>query len=175
MTESTTSLTRESDRLLNNLCEPRVVKHSRAVAEYAVEIAQKLIDRGYDVDLQKVKSGALLHDIGRCRSHGIDHGLCGAKILKKKGFSDLEGFCLHHIGAGISKKEAEELDLPARNYFPSSLEEKIVAYADNRIRGDERIPLSDTIERIGKKLGKDHPAIRRIKELDEEINNLIEA
>lgn len=106
--------------------------HLEAVTRRSLEIAERLKDDGIDVNIDLVETGALLHDIGRVKEHGIKHGIVGYKILKGEGFS--ENICRiarNHIGSGISKKEATELGLPAVDFIPETLEQKVVSYADN--------------------------------------------
>jgi len=160
--------------VLKELCERNVIEHSMAVSRYAVEIAEKLRDSGLEVDLDSVETGALLHDIGRCKSHDIDHGVRGAEILEKiPELSAYSRYCLTHIGAGISRKEAVELGLPPGDYMPSTIEEKIVAYADNITEGCKKVDISVTVEKMKKALGEKHPAIARVKELSEYIASFL--
>ena len=39
-----------------------------------------------EVDMELVKTGALLHDIGRSQTNGIKHAVVGAELLKVRGF-----------------------------------------------------------------------------------------
>jgi putative nucleotidyltransferase with HDIG domain len=57
--------------------DSRVIQHVSAVHDYAMEIAANV-----DCDRELVEAGSLLHDIGRCRSHNMDHGIIGADILR---------------------------------------------------------------------------------------------
>ncbi|ENN95716.1 metal dependent phosphohydrolase, partial [Methanocaldococcus villosus KIN24-T80] len=128
----------------------------------------------YNVDLNLVKIGGLLHDIGRSKTHGIDHGVVGANILRSYGFDErIALIAERHIGAGITKEEAIALGLPAKDYVPISLEEKIVAHADNLIFETERVEIDRVVEKFRNKLGKDHPSVKRIIFLDMEINRLL--
>ena len=62
-------------RLLHKAgCPPDVIAHCRAVAECAREIAERYNERHRNpTDIDLMIAGALLHDIGRARSNGIDH------------------------------------------------------------------------------------------------------
>jgi len=120
-----------------------------------------------------VEVGAILHDIGRSKSHGMDHGLKGAEILINSEFSEVARVCETHLGAGIDKEEAASLNLPEKDYIPKTIEEKVIAHADNITADKEYVPISETIEKMEKKLGKEHPAIRRVKELNDFINSLL--
>jgi len=111
-----------------------VLLHIEAVTELALEIAECA---GADVAL--VHAAALLHDIGRSRSHGIDHAVQGASILRERGISkDVVEIVERHIGAGITADEAGRLGLPFKDYLPGTLEQKVVSHADNLVSGYHR-------------------------------------
>ncbi len=107
-----------------------VIKHSLKVEDLALSIGRRLSK--FDLDLDLIKAGALLHDMGRSKSHAIDHFILGAKMVREMELpEELALIVERHIGGGLSMEEASELGLPARDYFPETLEEKIVSYADN--------------------------------------------
>lgn len=157
-------MTIETLKSLN--CPSYLIEHSVAVCKKAVKLSSN-----FDfIDLELVKTGAMLHDIGRCKTNDIDHAIVGAEILKDLSFSDdISNIALRHIGAGIPKEEAKLLGLPPKDYIPLSLEEKIVAHADNLIHADKEVDIDFVIEKWEKKLGKDHPSIPRLIRLHNEI------
>ncbi|MBW9222253.1 TIGR00295 family protein [Methanothermococcus sp. SCGC AD-155-C09] len=163
--------------ILSKLCEKNVVMHSLAVSLYTYELGSKIKNRGHPINLDLAVIGALLHDIGRSASHGIDHGVKGGEILRKYKFSnEIVLIAERHIGAGIPKNEAIEMGLPPKDYIPITLEEKLVAHCDNLISGIERVDIAYTINKLRKRLSlpsNDHPAILRILRLNKEINNLL--
>ena len=59
-----------------------MVSHCRDVAATAVRLASELCGRGLDVDVGLVEVGALLHDLGRARTHDIDHGVVGGEMAQ---------------------------------------------------------------------------------------------
>ena len=153
----------------------RILAHSKTVKNVAIGIGKKI----KDVDLNFVKSAALLHDIGRFQFgpnnlDGIKHGIAGAKILRKEGLSGHALVAERHIGAGISKEDIEEqgLPLPMQDYVPVSKEEKIVAHADNLVFGDNVKSVDDAVERfsreVSKKVGK------RVKKLASDVERMKE-
>ena len=79
----------------------------------------------------------------------------------------------HHIGGGIGADEARSLGLPVKDYFPVTLEEKLVAYADKLLSGSEIVPIQHTITQFSNRLGADHPAIKHVITLHEEISPLV--
>ncbi len=126
---------------------PRVLEHVLAVHDYAMEIAANVeCDRGL------VEVGSLLHDIGRSRSHEIDHAIIGARILREEGVDErIVNIVERHVGSGLTPDEAKALGLPPKDYVPETIEEKIVCHADNLISGTERISIQDTVAMARKK------------------------
>ncbi len=146
-------------------CSPRVIDHCIAVAEFAGELAKR-----HNANYDLVTTSALLHDIGRAKTHGVDHAVVGAEIARRLGLDEnIVKIVERHIGAGISADEAWELGLPKKDYLPETLEEKIVAHADNLVMGTKKVCIDDAIKNAQKKLGKHHPAIQRMKELHAEL------
>jgi uncharacterized protein len=153
-------------------CAPNVVEHCKEVASLAVEIADKIKAAGHEVNSGLVESGALLHDFGRCQTHEINHAVEGFKLAKSRGVEpEVSEIIKRHIGAGISKEEARKLGLPEDDYFPRSLEEKIVSHADNLVKGTKRITIEERIALMRKKEVPER-VIQRIRRLADEIEEL---
>jgi uncharacterized protein len=154
-------------------CSTNVIRHCKAVAELAVQIAEKCANNGVHVDVELVHIGALLHDIGRAKTHGVNHPIVGAEIAHSLKLPDnLVRLIERHLGGGISIKEAHEFGWPERSYFPKTLEEKIVAYADKLIEGERQVPIEKTVQKLNDRLGVDHPSARRVLSLHKEISKL---
>jgi uncharacterized protein len=147
------------------------MNHVCAVSKHARSIAESIRAKGHQIDVEFIECAALLHDIGRCRTHGITHGIEGAKIMENIS-PDIARVCERHIGAGIDRKEAEKLGLPAKDYLPETLEEKVIAHADNLIDGDRIVPIDETVKKFESRLGIGHPAVKRIIELNDYIESL---
>jgi uncharacterized protein len=148
-------------------CDEAVIKHCIAVAELALELARHHHDR---VDEELVLRGALLHDIGRARSHGVDHGFVGGELARELRLDEkIVRIIQRHVGAGITAVEAKEVGLPPIDLMPETMEEKIVAHADNLIDGSRRTSIDDAIVNLKAKLGESHPAIERMRALNEEV------
>ena len=145
---------------------PDVIEHSKFVAKKSVELAKKL---SVPVDIQLVEIGALLHDIGRSQTHGIDHGIKGGIILRERGLPEIAEFAENHIGVGISKEDAAKLGLPRKNYLPRTIEQKIVCFVDFLTEGTHLMSFAEALRKLKESIGADHPAIHRAEELNQEI------
>ncbi|MDR2203077.1 MAG: HDIG domain-containing protein, partial [Nitrososphaerota archaeon] len=136
-------------------------------------IAEKLTQK-YTVNVALIEAGALLHDIGRSKTHSINHAIEGMQLAQAEGLPDaIVCIIKRHVGAGITSKEAKQHNWPKDNYTPQTLEEKIVCYADKCIRGTIRIPIETTINQFYDK--KLYDAAKRIRKLHNEITSLLEA
>ena len=154
-------------------CSPSVVGHCESVSALAVKIAKACEEKGLKVDISLVEISALLHDIGRSKTHSVDHAMISGEIARSLGLPKSMIFVIErHAGGGISKEEAKKLGWPARNYLPKTLEEKIVCYADKRVEGLRIVPIEQTIQAYAAVLGKNHSAIKRIWQLHREITSI---
>ncbi len=153
-------------------CQANVTKHCIAVAKLAVETGETIKKKGLPIDLELVEIGALLHDIGRSRTHGIDHVIEGAKIAEENGLpKPIVNIIERHVGGGVTLEEAKELGWPNRDgYIPMTLEEKVVSYADKLIDSGHRIPVELTIKQF-REMGL-LEAAERVSKLHEEITTL---
>lgn len=143
-----------------------VIKHCIAVYKKAEKISVNFPDANKEL----IKTGALLHDIGRSKTHGIRHAIVGAEILRENNYSeDVVHIVERHIGVGISKKEAEELNLPVKSYVPKTIEEKIVAHADNLLKGDIEVDLDFVIGKWKRQIDNPDENIEKLIELDYEL------
>ena len=157
--------------LRKNNCPTKTINHTIAVADLAMEIATKIEKKGIKVNLTLVEAGALLHDIGRSKTHAVDHGVAGAQIAESEGLPEqVVKIIKRHVGGGITAKEAEKFGWPNDVYEPVTLEEKIVSYADKLIDGSKRVPIDLEIERLQVE-HKD--AAERVRKLHGEITSLM--
>jgi len=155
-------------------CSNRVIDHCKIVAAVALQIARVCKKKGLNIDVRLVEIGALLHDIGRSKTHNVDHAVVGIEIAESLGLPNaVVSIIGRHVGGGITVDEAERLGWPAKDYLPRTLEEKIVAYADKLVAGLKRVPIEQTIEKLSWDLGETHPAIERVKRLHAELSSLI--
>jgi len=145
-------------------CSDDVINHCEAVRKVAVRIAKKA-----HANILLVEAGALLHDIGRSKTQGIMHGVEGAKIATELGLPvSIVNIIERHLGAGIPLEEAGPLGLPPKDYMPITLEEKIVAHADNLIDNDREHPIENEVEKALQKGHAKHA--ERLMELHRELS-----
>lgn len=155
-------------------CSRNVIQHCKNVSKLAVKIAKILQKKGYAVDLRLVETGALLHDIGRSKTHSVHHAIVGAEIARSFALPEpIVRIIERHVGAGIPKEEAKVLGWPEKSYMPETLEEKIVTYADKLVEGTKRVDIEQTIAKTSGKLGKRHPANARLRTIQKEFESLL--
>ena len=165
--------------LISSGCSTDVVEHCRAVAEYARKIAINIRDNAsgkgdpINIDVDAVFVGALLHDIGRSKTHGLNHAVTGARIAMDNSLDNkIVKIIERHIGAGIPKEEAIRLGLPEKDYLPVTIEEKIVAHADNLISGNKIGTMDELISNLRRKK-LDERTIQRFIDLNNEITAMM--
>mgnify|MGYP003591352577 FL=1 len=151
-------------------CDPGVIEHCRVVRDVAVRIASDIAGTGTVVDIQLVVAGAILHDIGRSKTHGMGHADEGGVICRSLGFD--ERICLiveRHIGAGLPANERAGFGLSAVDRIPETLEEKIVAHADNLVKGTRVISHEEFVSSLDR---FDEPVRERFLALSNELEQL---
>jgi len=130
------------DLLRDAGCSTKVIAHRRAVRDCACRYAAGKPE----IDFHLVEQGAMLHDIGRGRTHGIRHAQCGADLIRSMGLGeDLARIVECHTGAGLTADECTLLGLSPRDCMPRTTEEKIVTHADNLIAGKKRVTIHESI------------------------------
>lgn len=154
-------------------CTNGLIRHCIAVAELARGIAIACKEGGIIVDIEIVEFGALLHDVGKAKTMGIEHALKGAELVSiynppKLLLKIIE----NHVGAGIPKEEAERVGLPPRDYLPGTIEEKIVSFSDKLVERNKVILPKIARSRLSESLGENHPATQRFDELSRVFTNI---
>jgi len=135
-------------------------------------MAEAAKKKGLPVDLKLVEVGALLHDIGRGKTHSVHHAIIGAQIAESLGLPrPVVSIIKRHVGGGITTGEARKLGWPKGIYVPQTLEEKIVSYADKLIEGSRRVPIDVTIQGFSKELPP--TTIERLQRLHREMVSLV--
>ena len=117
-------------------CDAGVIAHCKKVAMVASRY------KGESVDKELVYAGSMMHDIGRSVTHSIEHASIGGNICHKLNISkEITHIVERHTGAGLSEDESVLLGLPPKQVIPETLEEKIVAHADNLVKGTREISI----------------------------------
>lgn len=153
--------------LIDEGCKRRVIIHCCTVRA----VAEEMIDHIDGVDRDLVIAGALLHDIGRAVDHSIMHAYIGSRIVEDLGLApELVEIVRKHTGAGLDELDVEELRLPPGDYMPRTLEEKIVAHADNLVSDNRVVTHEHSVTKLVSK-GAFRGA-ERVELLHMELSNL---
>ncbi len=118
-----------------------LTKHSEDVCKKAIDIAEQ--KPHLEIDKEFVREAGMLHDIGIFQTNApkiacfgsepyIRHGYLGAELLRSLGYERQALVCERHTGSGLTMDMIREqkIDLPEGIYYPISLEEKLICYAD---------------------------------------------
>jgi putative nucleotidyltransferase with HDIG domain len=145
-----------------------IVAHSEQVAKIAVFLGKKISDNGQEVNLPLVEAAALLHDIAKKIS--IDnpekrHVLEAVKILEAEGFPEIAKIASEHGLSNILEGSF------------SSIESKLVYYADKRVKHGSIVSLEERFEyllerysSVGKNAGETILACKpKVFELEKEV------
>lgn len=101
-----------------------IINHGKAVAKLSLEFGERLIKRGYKINLNLLEAAAILHDICKGKKN---HALAGAEILRNYGYEE------------VAKIVESHMDLRTRE-----INEKSILYiADKLIKEDSRVTLQD--------------------------------
>ena len=127
--------------------------------------------RRIDCDIDLLRAGAFLHDIGRSVDHSIMHAVIGASIAADLGQPrEVVEIIRKHVGAGLDEQDVIEMGLPKGNYIPDTIEQKIVCHADNMVSDNKFVPHTYSVDRLMHK-GSVRGA-RRIADLHKELSEL---
>ncbi|MCD6546940.1 MAG: HD domain-containing protein [Nanoarchaeota archaeon] len=139
---------------------PNILKHSLLVNKIAVYLAKKLKHKGIDIDIDVVDRASLLHDIGKSvlirnnpeKANSIEdnHHIVGEEILIKEGYPEIARIVRLH-----SLKEIKNL---------STWEEKVLQYADLRVKHDKIVSLRERLDDLYRRYN-----VPEEKRVDEEI------
>lgn len=159
------------------------IAHSLKVAEKALEIAGRT---NQPLDFELVVRGALFHDLGKAKTHEIEHGKIGAEMGATLGLPPAVTAVMEkHIRGGLSEAEAVELGLPVKDYTLGTLEERIIIYADRLVdiitEGivtiRDELEAEDRFEEILRtipKYGKNDQTLQRYLNYHQEIQRLMQ-
>lgn len=129
--------------------------HSAKVAEFAVLMAQRAVDRGFAVDVAEVRASALLHDIAKnyTIAHGGSHAQIGASwVVLETGNRRLGQGVIHHVHWPWSVDETQVCSLP---FF--------IIYADKRVKHHSYVSLAERFEDLLDRYGRTEPSRASIR------------
>lgn len=175
-----------ASQLLDQLApgNPAFVQHSRVVASVAERVANALAEGCQGIDVERIRVRALLHDLGRSRTHGNYHGWVGYAMLRHRGFADAGRGCVTHWLRGIDYDEIltmssmrprflrrifEELDLPAL-----TIDDHVISVSDFSVAHTAVVTLEDRETDLVKRYG-DSRWLRRNAALAREHRALLES
>lgn len=151
--------------------------HCLAVAKVAEKIALEVCKK-VPIDVELVRSSALVHDIGRSKTHdGTLHCWEGYLLLRKLGFPRHARVCMTHSYAGLAPDEAATLGLPAWDFRPRSLEEKIVTLADSCVDDNRVVDYRQRLESVRRRYrakGAEQMALAMIDLIEIKVKILLE-
>ncbi len=140
-----------------------ILRHSLAVAKLAVFLAERLNEKGIEVDSDLVNRACLLHDIVRvCDFKELDYSKFKQIITERDKVkwrqirAEYEGISHEDAAYDILKDKYPEVasTIKRHRYMamldegtrPSTWEEKLVYYADTRVMHDRIVPLKERLQ-----------------------------
>ena len=132
-----------------------IVHHSEQVCRVAVCLTENLNNGGNRLNIELIRTAALLHDITKTRSFTTqeNHAQTGAELLEERGFTEVG----HIVGQHVQLKA----------YFASKKpgEAEIVNYADKRVLHDQIVSLTDRMTYILERYAEGPEGRQRIMDL----------
>ncbi len=126
--------------------------HSIMVEKVATIIAQGVKRAGYNISMEKVTAGALMHDIGKtiCLNSNSDHAEVGRKICIQNNFGEIAEIVGEHIR--LKKFESDN----------SLSEKEIIYYADKRVNHDKIVSIEERLEYLLERYAKGRGDLKRL-------------
>lgn len=153
-----------------------LVKHSRMVADFSLELARRHPELG--LDMAFIEEAAMLHDIGIFLTSAPDigctgdmpyicHGFLGAELLRKEGFPQHARVCERHTGTGLTKERIVESEwpLPQRDMSPEATAEQLICFADKFFSKVKYLHKSRTLEQVEESMARISPeSVAKVRE-----------
>ena len=153
-----------------------LVKHSRMVADFSLELARRHPELG--LDMAFIEEAAMLHDIGIFLTSAPDigctgdmpyicHGFLGAELLRKEGFPQHARVCERHTGTGLTKERIVESEwpLPQRDMSPETTAEQLICFADKFFSKVKYLHKSRTLEQVEESMARISPeSVAKVRE-----------
>jgi len=171
----------DAEQLLVELAPPHEAwpHHCRQVAKVSQVIGTAILAKSSApaLDLEHLISQALVHDIGRAKTHGPLHGWTGFVMLRSRGFAATGRGCITHWLKGRPREEVlksarwstavTEAAFEVLDEQPWQLLDSVLSYADSSVQHTTIVPMAarhqDLLERYGESTW-----LRRATELAEQ-------
>ena len=161
---------------LNDELKNIYIVHACKVTEFALELAKKHPE--LNMDLQFIEEAAMLHDLGifltdapgiHCygKAQYLCHGVLGAELLRSLGYERHARVCERHTGTGLSKEQvlANGWNIPAKDYFPETLEEQLICFADKFFSKTKYLHSARTFEQVVESMSRiSEESVKKVKE-----------
>ena len=136
-----------------------IIAHSKQVCNVALKIADLLERKGIKINRNLVQAGALLHDVKKLSPN--DHVIEGFELIKSLGYPEVAEVLKKH---GLYHLDKEE-------FLPKTWEEKIVFYADKRVKNDGVVSVEERFEYIKQRYKKEDigQELRFTKKIEKEL------
>jgi len=136
-----------------------IIAHSKTVCDFAMKVTDLLEKKGIKVNRELVAAGALLHDVKKLSPN--DHVIEGYEFVKSLGYPEVASIIRKH---GLKNLGMDE-------FVPKTWEEKIVFYADKRVKNERVVSVDERFEYIKKRYNKDdvEKELNFTKELEKEL------
>ncbi len=128
--------------LKSNNIPDNIIAHSEQVCNVALKVVDLLEKKGINVNRDLIAAGALLHDIKKINSD--DHITEGYEYVKSLGYPEVANLVRKHGLQYIGNE----------SYEPKTWEEKIVFYADKRVKGNKIVSVDERFDYIMKRYNK---------------------
>lgn len=112
-----------------------IIAHTKKVCEVALRVCDVVSSRGISVNRELVQAGALLHDVKKLEEK---HEMVGADFVTSLGYTEVGDVIRTH---GLA-------NLKIHGMRPATIEQKIVFYADKRVKNDEVVGISERFKDI---------------------------
>lgn len=116
-----------------------IIAHTTKVCEFSMKVADLLEREGIKVNRKLVEAGALLHDVEKLSTK--DHIVEGYEFIKSLGYPE--------VATVIKKHGLQHID--DDSFEPKTWEEKIVFYADKRVKNDRVVSVNERFEYVKKR------------------------
>ena len=122
--------------LKDNNVPDNIIAHSKAVCDVAMKVADLLEKKNIHVNGDLIAAAALLHDVKKLSEN--DHVIEGYEFIKSLGFPEVASLIKKH---GLVHVQDE-------GFVPKTWEEKIVFYADKRVKNDKIVSVEQRFEYV---------------------------